>query len=238
MNGGNGTPPAGIWVGVAWLFPDQPDRRFSGRRCRMILSGGRALRHVRGPSDQANLPRKASRPRSAGPGPAAVTSQEMAKPLRRRSLSTPARPSANLKDRPARPREPPFPLLSERWSQRSGPIQCSAIADCATGQPASPGAHGAPSGTSLPCAVGHIASGVAVVPSRVRPLGDHARFRFVPAATIFATACFPGSSGEDGFRSGLTLISHEWRPKGAPGRGRKFDFLWPGTRKVTTTWRG
>jgi hypothetical protein len=30
---------AGIWIGFAWLLEEQPDRRFSGRRFRMILAG-------------------------------------------------------------------------------------------------------------------------------------------------------------------------------------------------------
>jgi hypothetical protein len=30
---------AGIWTAVAWLLQDQPDRRFSGRRFRMIVAG-------------------------------------------------------------------------------------------------------------------------------------------------------------------------------------------------------
>jgi hypothetical protein len=30
---------AGIWIAFAWLLEEQPDRRFSGRRFRMILAG-------------------------------------------------------------------------------------------------------------------------------------------------------------------------------------------------------
>jgi hypothetical protein len=30
---------AGIWIAVAWLLEDEPDRRFSGRRFRMIVAG-------------------------------------------------------------------------------------------------------------------------------------------------------------------------------------------------------
>jgi hypothetical protein len=30
---------AGIWIAVAWLLENQPDRRFSGRRFRMLVAG-------------------------------------------------------------------------------------------------------------------------------------------------------------------------------------------------------
>jgi hypothetical protein len=30
---------AGVWVAVAWLLDNQPDRPFSGRRFRMIVAG-------------------------------------------------------------------------------------------------------------------------------------------------------------------------------------------------------
>jgi hypothetical protein len=30
---------AGVWIGFAWIFEERPDRRFSGRRFRMIVAG-------------------------------------------------------------------------------------------------------------------------------------------------------------------------------------------------------
>jgi hypothetical protein len=30
---------AGVWIAFAWILENQPDRRFSGRRFRMIVAG-------------------------------------------------------------------------------------------------------------------------------------------------------------------------------------------------------